>query len=360
MANGKRIEVVQWYEDLAALNKRSFDRTTDVLKYNEDGDAYEQDRRAYESTTVTEENEAAMNAWYQRLTAWYERRSEWGKQIDATDASLKTTGEALDARAKTLNGQFWSRHDEVETAYESLSKEIAHETKIAEKRAEVEVIRAKIEKNNEALRRLINVNSTVQEIEEWAELDRDRREKGMWEAARSLLDVALAQTSMKYSVQEKITREELRRFKLDIIYKYKIHPDHVKKILKNWVDDGKSVMTIKTKQEFFDQLGVMLNLAEGVDQAEKGNYLEAAATALGFFNKSPVLGLVVTNAQIYAGLFETALTYYESKKRVTQLLDLSESNLKAVAALTDLNKQTVEELLQPKKELNDLLLRRAY
>ncbi|MCH7905645.1 MAG: hypothetical protein IH944_13900 [Armatimonadetes bacterium] len=356
----QRKDVEQWYSDLAALNMRSFNRGTDVLKYNEANDAYERDSSAYQSSTVTDQNEAMMNAWYTRLNAEYERLVAWNNRIDAFDAALSTDGRALNDWAQTLNSQIRSRLDDLGDRYSPLDRDIGHELLIADKRAEVEAQRKRIQQNNEGLRTLMGVSASVQEIEDWAKLDKERREKGMWEAARSLLDVALAQTSMKYSAQEKITRAELRRFKLDIMYKYKLHPKHVKKILKNWVDDGRSVMTIRTKQDFFKQLGVLVNIAEGLDKVDRGKYLEAAATALGFFNSSPVLGLVVTNAQIYTGLFETALTYYESKNRVAQLMNLSESNLKAVAALTELNKRLVETLNARKQELNDLELRRTY
>ena len=350
---GQRPDVKQWYSDLAALNVRSFDRGTDVLKYNEANDAYERDSSAYQSSTVTDQNQAMMDAWYTRLNAEYERLIASNDRIDAFDAALSTDGRALNDRAEKLNSLIRSQLDDLDERNASLDKDVAHELLIADKRAEVEAQRKRIQQNNEGLRTLMGVSASVQEIEDWAELDKERREKGMWEAARSLLDVALSQTSMKYGAQEKITRAELRRFKLDIMYKFKLHPKHVKKILKNWVDDGRSVLTIKTKREFFEQLGVMVSLAEGLDK-------EAAATALGFFNKAPVLGLVVTNFQIYAGLFETALTYYESKQRVAQLMDLSESNLKAVAALTGLNKRLVETLNARKNELSDLELRRTY
>ena len=323
-------------------------------------DSYGRDLAAYDATTATAQNGAMLDAWYNRLSAEYNRLTAWSKRIDARKERMKSTAVAINTTALGFNTDFYGKIDELELDAVGLDRNIYKELAIADKRAEVEALREQIEQNNDGLRTLMNVSSSVQEIEDWAELDKERREKGMWEAARSLLDVALSQTSMKYGAKEKITRAELRRFKLDIMYKYKLPPKDVKKILKNWVDDGSSVLTIRTKREFFKQLGVMVNIGEGLDKADKGKYLEAAASALGHFNKSPVLGLVVTNAQIYTGLFETALTYYESKQRVAQLMNLSESNLKAVASLTALNKRVVDKLIVRKKELQDLELRRTY
>ena len=352
--------VLDWYSNLYDLNAVAFDQMTDVVKYNEANDAYDRDRAGYEATTVTVENEAMVDAWYSRLSAEYSRLIDWNDRIDARRERMKSMAVGINRTALGFNTDLSEKIDRLELDTAALDRNIGNELAISDKRKEVEALRDKIRKNNDGLRTLMGVSGSVQEIEDWAKLDKERREKGMWEAARSLLDVALAQTSMKYGAQEKITRAELRRFKLDIMYKYKLPPKDVKKILKNWVDDGSSVLTIKTKREFFEQLGVMVSIGEGLDNAEKGKYLEAAATALGFFNKSPVLGLVVTNAQIYTGLFETALTYYESKQRVGQLMGLSESNLKAVASLTGLNKRVVETLVARKKELKDLELLRTY
>ncbi|MCH7945185.1 MAG: hypothetical protein IIC73_04115 [Armatimonadetes bacterium] len=352
--------VKDWYSNLYGLNAVAFDQMTDVVKYNEANDVYKRDLASYDATTVTVQNQATVDAWYNRLRAEYNRLNGWSDRIDARKERMRSMAVGINTIALGFNTDLYEKIDGLELDATELDRNIGTELAIADKRAEVEALRDKIRNNNDGLRTLINVSASVQEIEDWAKLDKERREKGMWEAARSLLDVALAQTSMKYGAQEKITRAELRRFKLDIMYKYKLHPKDVKKILKNWVDDGRSVLTIKTKREFFEQLGLMVNIGEGLDNADKGKYLEAAATALGFFNRAPVLGLVVTNAQIYTGLFETALTYYESKQRVGQLMDLSESNLKAVASLTGLNKRVVETLVARKKELQDLELLRTY
>ena len=358
-AGGSR-RVQDWYSNLYSLNAVAFDQMTDVKKYNDANDAYGRDLDAYDATTVTAANEATVNAWYSRLSAEYNRLSAWSKRIDARRERMRSTAVGINTTALGFNTDFYGKIDALELDAVALGRNIGTELAIADKRAEVEALRDKIRRNNDGLRTLMGVSGSVQEIEDWANLDKERREKGMWEAARSLLDVALAQTSKKYGAKEKITRAELRRFKLDIMYKYKLPPKDVKKILKNWVDDGSSVLTIKTKREFFEQLGVMVSIGEGLDNADKGKYLEAAAGALGFFNKSPVLGLVVTNAQIYTGLFETALTYYESKQRVAQLMSLSESNLKAVASLTELNKRVVETLIARKSELKDLEQSRTY
>ncbi|HXH60843.1 MAG TPA: hypothetical protein VNI20_05740 [Fimbriimonadaceae bacterium] len=356
-----RSEILRWYGDLAALNGRTTAIVEDIKKYNDANDAYKRDKEDYESTTVTQQNKAQMDAWYQRLVAEHQRLVDWYARIGTDQDNLKPAAQSLDDSSKRINSALDTEAEDLNNAYRPLRDAVSNELEIVRTTSKLEDVREKVKKNNDKLRDLSKVDATVQEAEDWANMAEDQRKKGQWDALTALASVAVTQVSAKYTAAEQVTRDELRAVKMQLMYKYKLPPDTVKKILKNWVDDGKSVLTIKTKRELFQQLGTLTTLAQAEDDATKSQYLQALGGCLGVFVKTPALSLLVTNVQIYMSLFDTGFTYYHSKERVKQLLDLSEENLKAVQSLADLNKKIVDEELIPlKKQLDDLVAKRNY
>lgn len=357
----KRIDVVQWYDDLARLNTRSDSYLADVLKYNEANSLYLNDKASYEATTVTENNYASMQAWYQRLMAEHARLTNWFDRINAEKAAMAETARGIDQRSRGLNGALESDLKTLDAQWQALWAAVHNEHDVLQANIKIAEVRAKIQKNNDKLRELSKITATVKEAEEWAALAESEREKGQWDALLSLASVSVTQVSNKYTAVEKVTRDELRAVKQHLLYKYKLRPEEVKKIMKNWIDDGKMIPPIKTKRELFEQLGTLVTLADAADKSSRAEYLEALAGCLGVFVKTPALNLLVTDIQIYLGLFNTGFTYYHAKERVNQLLKLSEDQLKAVKSLAELNKKIVdEELLPLKKSVAEFVSKRTY
>lgn len=357
----KRIDVVQWYNDLAQLNSRATNGIADILKYNEANANYKNDKANYEATTSTQDNYAYLTAWYQRLMAEHARITEWFDRIERDKAGQAETARGLDQRSKGMNISLDDDADKLNKQYSALWSAIHNEYDILQANIEIETVRKKIQQTNEKLREISKITATVKEAEDWAALAETQREKGQWDALLSLASVSVTQISNKYTVIEKVTREELRTVKQHLLYKYKLKPEVVKKIMKNWIDDGKLIPPIKTKRELFEQLGTLVTVADSADKSSRAEYLEALAGCLSVFVKTPALNLLVTDIQIYLSLFDTGFTYYHANQRVTQLLKLSEDQLKAVKSLAELNKKTVnDELIPLKKSVAELIAKRNY
>ena len=108
-------------------------------------------------------------------------------------------------------------------------------------------------------------------------------------------------------------------------------------------------------------MGGLVSLADAGGKSTRGEYLEALASCLGVFVKTPALNLLVTNVQIYLSLFNTGFTYYHSNERVKQLLKLSEDQIRGVESISKLTKKIVDEEIVPlKKQLETLRSKRTF
>lgn len=361
LAPNMSVDVSNWYQRLANLNSKTFDLNTEIIKYNESNDRYKQDLANYNATTVTQENKASIDAWYQRLLAEYNRLNDWSNRIDGMQAGLLPLAKTLNDDSAVITARLKQSGEDLYQLYVKIIGRVRNETAIAEANEKLAAARAKVQKNNEALRNLMKVTVTVQEAEDWAKLAESEREKGQWDAILSLASVALSEAGRQSTAAQAMTRAELRTVKQTLMYKYKLKPEEVKKILKNWVDDGKSVLTIKTRAELFEQLGGLVTLADAADKSTRAEYLEALASCLGVFVKTPALNLLVTNIQIYMSLFNTGFTYYHANERVTQLLKLSEDEIRGVESIAKLTKKVVDEEIVPlKKQIDELRSKRTY
>ncbi len=330
---------------------------TDDGAYRRDNEAYGTDLKSYEEddvrykaagggTTVSKERYPALLAWYKRGVAWRDRLITWHARLRSEYARLY--GEAVRIRF---------RFTEATSEWLSSCSSFTRDGKEAAKNgilADFDERIAKIEYKAKLERNALEVYKTqlpgyVEDVEEMAKKADGAREEGADKAHEQGLTVITQHLLANCDKQEKITREQLRKVK-QILYRDRVGKDVIKTVLKNWVDDGVSVLTIKTKRELLEQLSTLKDLSNAGEQVSKKQMLGALSSCLSTFVHCPLLNLIVVNTQVYTGLLYTGTSYFTAKARVGEMMKLTETALKDIERWTKLYKGHVKEIKDLKVE----------
>ena len=329
--------------DYGAYRKDHFAYLADLKSYTDDSNNY---KAAGGGTTVSKERLPALQAWYQRLEAWRGRLLSWKARADKE--AVRLNGEAR---------RIQSNLDDAASQWLSSCRSFTRDGKEAVKSgvlADFDDKISKVEYKAKLERNALEVYKTqlpgyVEDVEEMAKKADEAREEGADKALEQGLTVITQHLLASFDKQEKVTREQLRKVK-QILYRDRVGKDVIKTVLKNWVDDGVSVLTIKTKRELIEQLSTLKDVSGAFGQVNKKQMLEALSSCLSTFVHCPLLNLVVVNTEVYTGLLYTGTSYFTAKARVGEMMKMTETALKDIERWTKLYKGHVKELKNLKVE----------
>ena len=329
-------------------------RNTLVEEYNSDGtkylvetSRYTAEKAQYDSTTTTKENPATMHAWYQRLYARWEVLEDWRKRRATQLAGFKN-----------LDLEIQSEYDRAYSDFSSDAEKFNHVAdrtiKIADFDSQLGALSAKMRIDR---RSLDDYQRTVpgfhEDVEKMAEKAEEARNESREKSLDALIGLALDGAIQQANTRETVTRAKLLQVKQALISNG-VKPSDAKKILAGWLETRDAVKTIRHTKEMYERLGRLKEVASTYSSYDQHKYMEAAATCLGMFVKTPLLKLAVTNFDVYTNLMYTGLSYKLASDRVRQFDTLSESELKAVASLSDVYVKHIKAQKELKKQRDDL------
>jgi hypothetical protein len=324
----------------------------DISTYNQDNNDYKADKAKYEADLDAYKAAGGGGTYrtddpkYAQLVAWFNRLNDWKARLDSWN-------DRLNAKYKDLNDMIRSTNSDLAKLYSDFKSDCtlyANTFEVYLKRQELRDKYAAMKKQCDQDKRALEyykdkLPGLYADVEKMA-LDADQaREDGQMLAIDKLTGMALDGLISKVSAREVVEKADLAKIK-SILAKHGVVPADVGIVLGN--HRANATMKLKTMLEQFSQFR---DVAAAYDNTTKQQYMEALAGCLGIFVQDPMLKLVQVNFEVYSSLMYTGLSAALAKARVRQYNTLSESQLRAVAKVSDVYKKHVRELSDLKKQL---------
>ncbi len=178
------------------------------------------------------------------------------------------------------------------------------------------------------------------DLKEWAELGAGARKEALNDAKDAVISLALQSLEIRNQKAVRLTREQR-------ILVRRLAKEHGSVFNLIRASASHRLAELKTDAELLEDLTDLytaMDLSSSVflNPNEREEVLSAIAKILGVFVKDPRLGLVLTDVGISTAAIYGWTKGFLSKRRVEQLLSLSERRLHEVEALTALYKRQVE------------------
>ncbi len=331
----------------ADRNRLVVEYNADDTKYLDEASRYRPEKAQYDSTTTTKENQATVHAWYQRLYTRWEALEDWRKRRVTQLAGFKNLDLEIQSEYDRAYSEFSSDADRFNRIAERTIKIADLDTQLGALTAKMKIDRRSLDDYQRT------VPGFHDDVEKMAEKAEEARNESREKSIDALIGLALDGAIQQANTRETISRTKLLQVKQTLISNG-IKPSDAKKVLEGWLETKDTVKTIRHTKDMYERLGRLKEVASTYSSYDQHKYMEAAATCLAMFVKTPLLKLAVTNFDVYANLMYAGLSYKLASERVRQFDTLSEAELRAVASLSNIYVKHIKAHKELKKQRDDL------
>ena len=296
-----------------------------------------------------------LNSRYLKLDRW---RNSLVSRIEAQKAECKSVrndqpGRVAECRRSRehLESDWGQYEDQVDSYRLALSHAIRKEQVPAAQ--EMKILKKRMGETRRKLSEIAKGDRQKKlenDLKEWAELGAGARIEALKAAKEAVVSLALQTLAIRNQKAVRLTREQR-------ILVWRLSKKHGRVFNLIRASASHRLAELRTDTAILKDLSDLHTAADlsssvFLNPDEREELLDAIAKILGVFVSDPRLGLVLTDAGVSAAAAYGWTKGILSKRRVDQLLTLSESRLKEVKALTSLYKKQIERLnyLKSKQE----------